>query len=43
MEKETNKYKLHLGIAEKGKMYAVEGNHKEALRHYKEAIKMTQG
>jgi tetratricopeptide (TPR) repeat protein len=43
MEKETNKYVLHLGIAEKGKMYAVQGNHKEALRHYKEAIKMTQG
>jgi len=42
MEKDTT-YMLHLGIAEKGKMYAVQGNHKEALRHYKEAIKMTQG
>jgi len=41
--KNNNKYVLHLGIAEKGKMYAVQGNHKEALRHYKEAIKMTQG
>jgi len=43
MEKDTNNYMLHLGIAEKGKMNAVQGNHKEALRHYKEAIKMTQG
>ena len=43
MEKDSNRYALHLGIAEKGKMNAVEGNHKEALRHYKEAIKMTQG
>jgi len=43
MDKETNKYSLHLGIAEKGKIFAVQGNHKEALRHYKEAIKMTQG
>ena len=43
MEKDKNKYLLHLGIAEKGKMFALQGNHKEALRHYKEAIKMTQG
>jgi tetratricopeptide (TPR) repeat protein len=43
MEKETQNYALHLGIAEKGKIYAVQGDHKEALRHYKEAIKMTQG
>lgn len=38
----NNTYSLHLGIAEKGKMYAVAANYKEALRHYKEAIKMTQ-
>lgn len=37
----SNEY-LHLGIAEKGKLYALEGNYKEALRHYKEAIRMTQ-
>ena len=43
MEKNTNQYSLHLGIAEQGKIFAVQGNHKEALRHYKEAIKMTQG
>jgi len=42
MKKDTI-YMLHLGIAEKGKMNAVQGNHKEALRHYREAIKMTQG
>lgn len=38
----NNNFGLHLGIAEKGKLYAVEGNHQEALRHYKEAIKMTE-
>lgn len=37
-----NQYSLHLGIAEKGKEFAVGGNYKESLRHYKEAIKMTQ-
>lgn len=42
MENTDTKYSFHLGIAEKGKIYAVAGNHKEALRHYKEAIKMTQ-
>ena len=35
-------YSLHLGIAERGKLYAIEGNYKEALRHYREAIRMTQ-
>jgi tetratricopeptide (TPR) repeat protein len=34
---------LHFGIAERGKMYQLEGNYKEALRHYREAIRMTQG
>lgn len=42
MENTDTKYSFHLGIAEKGKIYAVASNHKEALRHYKEAIKMTQ-
>ena len=42
MEATNNTDYLHLGIAEKGKLYALEGNYKEALRHYKEAIKMTQ-
>jgi tetratricopeptide (TPR) repeat protein len=36
-------YTLHLGIAERGKMFALETNYTEALRYYREAIKMTQG
>lgn len=42
METQNNKETLHIRIAEKGKMYSLDGNHKEALRHYKEAIKMMQ-
>lgn len=34
---------LHFGVAEKGKVFALQGNHKEALRHYKEALRMCQG
>jgi tetratricopeptide (TPR) repeat protein len=34
--------KLHLGIAEKGKLYSLQGNYKEALRHYREAIRLVQ-
>lgn len=33
---------IHFGVAEKGKIFAVQGNHKEALRHYKEALRMCQ-
>lgn len=33
---------LHFGIAERGKMFQLEGNYKEALRHYREAIRLTQ-
>lgn len=33
---------LHYSIAEKGKVLALQGNHKEALRHYKEALRMCQ-
>lgn len=33
---------LHYGVAEKGKLFALQGNHKEALRHYKEALRMCQ-
>ncbi|WP_046758281.1 hypothetical protein [Kordia jejudonensis] len=33
---------LHYRIAERGKMHAIDKNHKEALRHYKEAMKLTQ-
>jgi tetratricopeptide (TPR) repeat protein len=37
-----NKPNLHLQIAENGKILALKGEHKEALRHYKEAIRMCQ-
>ncbi|AXO79316.1 tetratricopeptide repeat protein [Olleya aquimaris] len=33
---------LHYNIAEQGKVFATQGNHKEALRHYKEALRMSQ-
>jgi tetratricopeptide (TPR) repeat protein len=42
MQDTGNKYMLHLRIAEKGKMYCLEGNYRQALRHFKEAIRMTQ-
>lgn len=34
---------LHLGIAEQGKLHAVAGDHDEALRHYREAIRLAVG
>lgn len=33
---------LHIRIAEQGKLYSLEGNHQEALRHYREAMRMVQ-
>ncbi len=33
---------LHFSVAEKGKVFALAGNQKEALRHYKEALRMCQ-
>ncbi|MEM6685937.1 MAG: hypothetical protein AAF617_09165 [Bacteroidota bacterium] len=33
---------LHYRIAERGKMHTLDKNYKEALRHYKEAMKMSQ-
>lgn len=33
---------LHYRIAERGKMHALDKNYAEALRHYKEALKLTQ-
>ena len=33
---------MHLGVAERGKMYFLEGNHKEAMRHFQEAINMSR-
>ena len=37
----TNNY-LHYNIAEQGKVYTIEGDFNEALRHYREAIRMAQ-
>jgi tetratricopeptide (TPR) repeat protein len=37
-----NQSNLHLQIAENGKVLALKGEHKEALRHYKEAMRMCQ-
>ncbi len=31
---------LHFGIAEQGKLHALAGDHEEALRHYREAIRL---
>lgn len=36
----TSAHDLHLGVAEAGKASAVKGDHKEALRHYREALKL---
>ncbi|MEL6536537.1 MAG: peptidylprolyl isomerase [Bacteroidota bacterium] len=38
----TNPASLHLGIAERGKMHALAGDYPEALRHYREALRMAQ-
>ncbi len=34
---------LHYCIAEQGKLFALNGNHSEALRYFKEALRMCQG
>jgi tetratricopeptide (TPR) repeat protein len=34
---------LHVGIAEQGKLHALAGDHDEALRHYREAIRLAVG
>ncbi len=39
-EKEPEGLKLHMGIAEQGKVYALEGNHRHALLYYREAMQM---
>ena len=33
-------FSMHLGIAEAGKVHALAGRHAEALRHYREAIRL---
>jgi tetratricopeptide (TPR) repeat protein len=35
------KERMHFGIAERGKIHFLEGNHREALRHFQEAIQMS--
>ncbi|MCD8512321.1 MAG: tetratricopeptide repeat protein [Nitrincola sp.] len=35
-----NVHLLHLGLAEQGKIHALKNEHKEALKHYREAIKI---
>lgn len=38
----TTTSNLHLHVAEQGKVLALKNDHKEALRHYKEALRMCQ-
>jgi tetratricopeptide (TPR) repeat protein len=38
----TTAHNIHYGVAEKGKLWALDGNYKEALRYYKEALRMCQ-
>lgn len=33
-------HSLHLGLAENGKLHALKGEHHEALRHYREAMRL---
>ena len=35
-----NSIRLHLGIAEQGKLLALKGQHESALAHYREALRM---
>ena len=37
-----HKTALHLGIAENGKLYCLRGDYSEALRHFREAIRLSQ-
>jgi len=39
-EKKGNRKISHLGIVENGKIYSLKGDHKEALRHYREGLRM---
>jgi tetratricopeptide (TPR) repeat protein len=36
-------YPLHVGIAEQGKIFFVEKNYPAALKHFREALKLSQG
>ncbi|MEH6565904.1 MAG: tetratricopeptide repeat protein [Halopseudomonas sp.] len=35
-----NSLRLHLGIAEQGKLLALKGRHQDALQHYREALRL---
>lgn len=36
----SDRHRLHLGIAEAGKLLAIKGRHKEALQRYREALRL---
>ncbi len=36
----SSPHELHLSIAETGKLFALKGQHSEALRHYREALRL---
>ena len=40
MKPSPTPHEIHLGIAEQGKLMALKGDHREALRHYREAIRL---
>jgi tetratricopeptide (TPR) repeat protein len=39
-KQEPNPHSMHFSIAEAGKLFALKGNHKEALAKYREALKL---
>ena len=43
MNRHPSGAELHPGIAERGKLHALDGDHGEALRHYREAIRLAVG
>lgn len=42
MTNTATEYHLHLRLVEQGKLYFLEGNYKEALRHYREGLMLCQ-
>ncbi|MCP4665299.1 MAG: hypothetical protein GY849_02945 [Deltaproteobacteria bacterium] len=41
LEEEQERFRLHMGVAEQGKLYALDGDHRLALAYYREAMKMS--
>lgn len=39
-KQQPSPHQIHLGIAEQGKLLALKGDHRDALRHYREAIRL---